>query len=163
MPLSYPIVTQPVMDAVVAEVIEEALLHSCCFGVGVDVPQGVQCSFIVRFLETAAVVAFLPEMPRPIEHPVKTHGSVPIQPVHDPGQIFWGGGFHEIVDMIRHDAEGIKFKVKLLYSSFEGVEKHLAAFMADELELAVIAPNGYVVVVSRLEVARWSGHVYQLS
>ena len=106
------------MSSVVGEVVEEALLHLCCFGVGVDVTQGVQCPLVVRLLETAAVVAFLPEMPRPIEHPVEAHGGVPVEPVHDPGQILWGCGFEQVVDMIAHDTEGIEFEVKLVSSSF---------------------------------------------
>ncbi len=50
-----------------------------------DVPQGVQYPFVVRSIKPAAVVAFLPEMPRAVEHPVETHGGVPINPVHDAG------------------------------------------------------------------------------
>jgi hypothetical protein len=42
MPLSYTIITQPVVDAVVAEIVEKALLDSCCFVVGVDIGQGIQ-------------------------------------------------------------------------------------------------------------------------
>jgi hypothetical protein len=33
--------------------------------------------------------------------------------------------------MIAHDAEGIKFEVKLLSGSFEGIEKHFTTFMTD--------------------------------
>jgi hypothetical protein len=51
--------------------------------------------------------------------------------VHDTGQVFWGCGFEQIVDVVAHDAESIEFKVKLLSSFLEGVEEHLAAFMAD--------------------------------
>ncbi len=118
MPLSQTVITQALVGSVVAEIIEEALLHPCRLGVGVNVPQGVQCPFVVRLLETAAVVAFFPEMPRPIEHSIEAHGGVPVEPVHDAGQVLWGCGFEQIVNMIRHDAEGVKFKVKLLYSSF---------------------------------------------
>ncbi len=118
MPLGQPVVGQPVMSAVVAEVIKEPLPHLCSFGVGVDVPQGVQCPFVVRLLETAAVVSLLPKVTAAVEHPIETHGGVPVEPVHDAGQVFWGCGFQEVVDVITHDAEGVKFKVKLLYSSF---------------------------------------------
>ena len=41
MPLSQAVIGQPVMDAVVREVIEEALLHPSTSRVGVDVPQGL--------------------------------------------------------------------------------------------------------------------------
>ncbi len=37
MPLSYPIITQPVMDTIVREVIKKALLHLGCFGISMDV------------------------------------------------------------------------------------------------------------------------------
>ena len=118
MPLGQPVVGQSVMSAVIAEVIKEPLPHLCRFGVGVNVPQGVQCPFVVRFLETAAVVAFLPKVTAAVEHPIETHGGIPVEPVHDTRQVLWGCGFEHIVDMITHDAEGVKFKVKLLYSSF---------------------------------------------
>ncbi len=92
MPLGQPVVGQPVMSAVVGEVIEEPLPHSSTSRVGVNVPQGVQCPFVVRLLEAAAVVAFLPKVTAAVEHPIETHGGVPVEPVHYveifPGEVF---------------------------------------------------------------------------
>ena len=85
MPLRQTIVGQAVVRAIIAEVVEKALLHIGRFGVRVNVAQGIQRAAKVAFLEAAAVVAFLPEMPRSVQHPVKTHGGVPIEPVHDFG------------------------------------------------------------------------------
>ncbi len=121
MPLSQTVITQALVGSVVAEIIEEALLHPCRLGVGVNVPQGVQCPFVIRLLETTAMVSLLPEMPRPVQHPIKAHGGVPVETVHDARQVLWDCGFEHIVDMIRHDAEGIELEFKLLYSSFEGI------------------------------------------
>ena len=90
MPLGQAVITQPVMGSVVAEIIEEALLHPSTSRVGVDVPQGVQCPFVVRLLETAAVVSLLPKVTAAVEHPIETQGGVPVEPVHDARQVLWG-------------------------------------------------------------------------
>ena len=114
MPLGESVVTQPVVDSIVGEIVEKALLHFSCFGVAVDIPQGIQCPFVVRFLKSAAMISLLPEMPCPIEHSVEAHGGVPVEPVHDAGQVFWLW-FEQIVNVITHDAEGIEFELELLY------------------------------------------------
>ncbi len=50
------IIAQAVMNTIVTEVVEKALLHSGCFGVGVDIPQGIQCSALICISKACAVV-----------------------------------------------------------------------------------------------------------
>ena len=146
------------MYPVVAEVVEEAWLHIRSLGVGVDIPQRVQCPFVIIIGEAGAVVTLLPEMPRSVQHPVEAHGSVPVEPVHDLGQIFGFLRFDQVVDMIAHDAEGVKLEVELLKSLFEGIEQNLTAFEAGQAKFAVIAPDGDVVGVTRDEFSFRTGH-----
>lgn len=85
MPLAEAVMAQPVINAVVAEVIEKACLDARCFGVGVDVSQGVEGTAAIGNGKSGAVVALFPKMAGTPQQPVKAHGGVPIQPVHD----FW--------------------------------------------------------------------------
>jgi hypothetical protein len=53
--------------------------------------------------------------------------------VHDFGQILWGSGIEQVVDVVGHDAEGI--------------EEHLAAIRLNEIEFPVLTANCDVVAV----------------
>ncbi len=85
LPLGNTIIAQAVMDAIVTEVGEKALLHSGCSGVGVDIPQGIQRSALSHIGKACAVVSLLPKVPATVLHSVKTHGSIPVEPMHDFG------------------------------------------------------------------------------
>ncbi len=69
-----------------------------------DIAQSIQRPLLVIRRESRAVVALLPKMPRPVQHLLKTHGSVTIQPVHNLRQILWRSGFQKIVNMMAHNA-----------------------------------------------------------
>jgi hypothetical protein len=72
--------------------------------------------------EASAMVTLLPEMTRSVEHAIKTHRRVPVEPVHDLGQIFGFLRFDKVVDMITHNAEGVELEFVLLKSLFEGIK-----------------------------------------
>jgi len=110
------------MYPVVAEVVEEAMLDTSRLWVRMNVPQRVQSPFMIIVGEASAVVTLLPEMSRSVEHPIKTHRRIPIQPVHDLGQIFGFLRFDQVVDVITHNAEGVKLEFVLLKSLFEGIK-----------------------------------------
>jgi hypothetical protein len=97
-------------------------------------------------------------MPRAIEHPVKAHGGVPIEPVHDFRQILRLCGFEQVMDVIAHYAQSIQLETKLLQRFFERIEKHLPAFPARQAKLTVIAASGDVVAVSGLKRSGLAGH-----
>ncbi len=83
--------------------IEILLAHTRCLGVGMDIAQGVQGTLPVGDWKTATAVALLLKVPAVVEETVEAHGSVPIQPMHDLGQVFWSGRFQQIVHMVAHD------------------------------------------------------------
>jgi hypothetical protein len=85
MPLGQPIISKPVVYPVVTEIVEEALLHTSSLGISMDIPQRVQSSFVVIVGEACTMIPFLPEVTCTVEHTIKTHGLVPIEPVHDLG------------------------------------------------------------------------------
>ena len=85
MPLGNAIIGQALMDAIVAEVIEETVLHLGAFGVGMDVSQSIEDSVMIRIWEPTAVIALLPKMSSSPQHLVKAHSGIPVNPVHDFG------------------------------------------------------------------------------
>lgn len=62
MPLGQSIVGESVVAAVVAVVIEKALLPVGGLGVGVDVAQGIQRPSLITHRKARAVVALLPKV-----------------------------------------------------------------------------------------------------
>lgn len=68
------------------------------------------------------MIAFLPEVTSSIQHSVKTHGGVPVQPVHDFGQVFRVFRFDEIVNMVTHHTERVEFESVLFDRFFDSVE-----------------------------------------
>ena len=74
-------------------VIEIALAQTGCLGVGMNVAQGVQGTLPVGDRKTGTVVALLPKVPAAMEDAVEAHSGVPVQPVHDLGQVFRPGRF----------------------------------------------------------------------
>ena len=69
------------------------------------------------------MIAFLPKMSRAIQHPVKAHGRIPIEPVHDFGQVVRVLWLQQIMDMIAHNAQRIEFEAKLFLTSLDGTQK----------------------------------------
>ena len=53
-----------------------------------------------------------------VEHPVKAHGSIPVEEVHDFRQIIRLNRFNQIVDVIRHNADCIQLKLVFIYCLF---------------------------------------------
>ena len=75
------------MGAIVAELVEKSPLHLGALGVGMDVAQRIEDPLRVRPGKPTTVVAFFPKMPGSIQHLVKAHSRIPVQPMHDFGQI----------------------------------------------------------------------------
>jgi len=128
MPLRNAIIGQPIIGSIIAVVVEIALLHSRRFGVGVDVAQGIQRSFVIAVGKSRAVIPLFPEMPRPVQHPVKAHGCVPVEPVHNLGQIFRVLRFYQVMHVVAHDAQGIELKVMNFTALLDTKQQQIAAF-----------------------------------
>jgi hypothetical protein len=54
-------------------------------------------------------------MPRAIEHSIETHGSIPIQPMHNLWQLFRDRRFEQIMNVIAHDADRIELEAVFLF------------------------------------------------
>lgn len=82
MPLGDAICGEPILGAVVAEIVEPTLLHTGRFGVGVNVAQGIErsCRFavLVGMREAAAAIALFPKVAAAVEHSVKAHNGIPV-------------------------------------------------------------------------------------
>ncbi len=78
MPLGDAIGGEPIIGAVVAEVVEPTQLHIGCFGVCMDIAQGVEGSLLVGIGKAAAVIALFPEVAAAIEHSVEAHRGIPV-------------------------------------------------------------------------------------
>ena len=89
---------------------------------------------------------------------IETHAGVPVEPVHDLGEVFGDTWLKEVVDMVGHDTKGIEFEVELLPGAVDSVEDDFFARSCGEPELAAIAASVDVVAIAGLEVAWWSGH-----
>jgi hypothetical protein len=87
-------------------------------------------------------------MSRAVEHSVKAHRCVPIEKVHDFRQILRLFRFDEVMDVVAHNAQGVKSEIKLVYRPFDGIKKHLPTVSTTQLKLAIIAPRRDVVGVS---------------
>ncbi len=64
-------------------------------------------------------------MARALEQAVETHGSIPVEEVHNFGQIFRLRRFDEIVDVVGHNAEGVQFELILVGRFLNRIEEHL--------------------------------------
>ena len=98
--MSQTVLRKLVVTAIVAELVEEARSHLGDFGVAVNVASGVECSFLVPRPKAITEISFFPEVSRGIQHPVKAHGGIPVEPVHDFWQIIRLSRFNQVVDMI---------------------------------------------------------------
>ena len=120
-----------------------------------DIAQGIERTLLVVFVESCAVIPLFPEMPLSVEHAVEAHRRVPVEPVHDLGQIQRGFGFNQVVDVVTHDAK----KAVLLLSPFYRVQQHLSALLGRQVKFTVVAANGHMVAVIRLQVSLWTWHL----
>ena len=90
-PFRQTIVTQFGVDAVIAVAVDEALAQVSRLGVGVDVTQCIQRTAVIVGWKTGAEIALLPEMAGAFEHAIERHSRVPVEPVHDLGQVLGVG------------------------------------------------------------------------
>ena len=110
MPLCQPVIYQLSMRPIVAVAIVKAFAHAHRLGIGVDITQGVQGVMVVVVGKAAAVITLLPKVPGTVEPAVATHGAVPVEPVHDAGQVSGRLGFEQVMDVIAYDTQGIEGK-----------------------------------------------------
>lgn len=153
MPCGQSVIAQLGIDAVVAVAVDKTACDPCDPGIGVNVAQGIQCPLAVVGRKGAAVIALFPKMPGPLEHPVKAHGAIPVEPVHDAGQIFMSRWFNQIMDVVAHHAESVKMKLILLLGPPDGVNKDFATKFAAQVEAAIVAPDRDMVGVVGLKLS----------
>lgn len=152
--------TELVITAVIAKVIKKAGFHACGFGVGVDVAQGIEGALSVVVGEAVTTIALLPKVTFAIEQSIKGHGGVPVDPVHNFGQIIGFFGFDQVMDMVEHNAQSIEFEVIFVLGFFDDVQKGFADFATSQVKFAVIATGGDVVAVVGFKFACESAHYF---
>ncbi len=160
MPLRQPIIGQPLVAAIVAKVIEKSRLHSRCFGVGMNIAQGIQRSSMVGIGKGGAVVALFPKVPGPVQHAVKAHRRVPIQPVHNLGQFLGLLRLQQVMHMVAHNAEGIELKTIFGFALGYGIQQHFATGQPRQPKFSIIAADCDVIAASRRELTRLSSHSF---
>ena len=79
------ILSQFIVNIVITKVIEEVLLRSGCFRIGVNVAQRIQRPAKITSFKPAAVIFLLPEVTGAVQHPIKAYCRVPVELVHDFG------------------------------------------------------------------------------
>jgi hypothetical protein len=94
-----------------------------------------------------AVVALFPKMPRPVQHPVEAHGTIPIEQMHNLRQLLWLFGLQQVVDMVAHNAERIQLEAILVLTFLQGIEQHFFGFVSLQSKVSIVATNGDVVAV----------------
>ena len=62
-PFADAITRQPAVVPIVGIGVIETLSHSSCFGVGVDIPQGIQHPSVVFWMNGSGVIPSFPEVP----------------------------------------------------------------------------------------------------
>lgn len=62
-PLTDAISFQPAVVTVVAVGVIETFSHTCCFGVGVNISEAVECSSVVFWVNGSGVIPGFPEVP----------------------------------------------------------------------------------------------------
>jgi len=158
MPLCQSILGQAVVDSIVAEVIKPSLLHTRCFWVPVNVTQGIQRSALITFGKSGTVIALLPKVACTVEHPIEAHRRVPVEPMHDSGQIIRLLRFQQIMHMVAHDAETIELEAIFDLASLNRKQQHFATFKSSQAKFAIVATSRDVIAKLGLEFTRLSGH-----
>ncbi len=98
-------------------------------------------------------------MPGSLEQPIEAHSRVPVQPVHYFGQLFCLSGLQQIMDVVAHDTQSVQLEAVLLLRSMNGVQQNFLAGFPGEVEGTIVAPHGYVIAVTWLEISQFSWQV----
>ncbi len=148
MPLGDTIITRAIVDAIVAKIVKKSRLHLCRFRVSMDIAQGIESAASFAIGKPGAVVAFFPKVSGAVEHSVKTHSSVPVQPVHNFGEVLRFLRLDEIMNVVAHHAQAVELESIFILYFFDGVQEHLTTFPPRQAKLAVVAAHGNVVGVT---------------
>ena len=87
MPLGDPVIGQSLVGTIVTVAIAKPLPHARRPGIGMDVTQDDQRLHGIACGESAAKVTLFPEVSGPLQHAIEAHGRIPVQPMHDAGQV----------------------------------------------------------------------------
>ena len=110
--MSQTIIVESVIATVVAKVIEKPLLQIRSLRVGVNIAQGVQCPQPIGHGKSRAVIALFPKVTRAVQHPVKAHRLIPVEPMHNARHLIRLDRLQQIMDMIAHNTESIEPELK---------------------------------------------------
>ena len=145
MPLRQPVLSQSIIGSIVAKVIKPPLLHIRRFRVAMNVAQRVECSTFIGIGKSGTVITLLPKVPCAIKHSIEAHRRVPIEPVHNLGQILRLLRLQQIMHMVAHNAETIELELKFGLTFFERKQKQLSTFKASEPKFSIVTASCDVV------------------
>jgi hypothetical protein len=66
MPLSNPIIAEPVMNPLVGKIIKKSLPRPRCFGISRDIPQSIQSPASISIRKTRRVIPLFPTQSPPL-------------------------------------------------------------------------------------------------
>ena len=116
-----------------------------------DIAQGIQRSALIRIRKPRAVIPLLQEVPTAIQHPVKAHHRIPIQPMHNLGQILRLGRLQRVMHMVAHNAEGIELKPIFGLALADSIEQDIPTFLPHPSKVTIITAGGDVVAIARFQ------------
>ena len=87
MPLRQPICFQSAVVPIVGIGVIKPLTHSCCFGIGVDVAERIECSFVVFGGNGCLVIPCIPKVLATPCKAVEQHCGIPSDPMQQFGQL----------------------------------------------------------------------------
>ncbi len=154
MPLGDPVIGQSFVGAIVAVPVAKTWSHARHLGIGMDITQDDQHLYHIAGGESAAKVTLFPEVSGSLQHAIEAHRCIPVEPVHDAGQVFRLVWFQKIVHVIAHDAESVKLKPVFILGSLDGEQQHIAARLATEVKAAIVATGRDVTKLDEAE-ERW--------
>lgn len=103
MPVRESILGELIVATIIREIVEESRLDPSCPRIPVNVAQRIQRPPLITEMKSRTVIALLPKVTTPTQHPIEAHGRIPVQPMHDLGQILWLLWVDQVMDVVRHD------------------------------------------------------------
>ena len=85
MPLGDAIVSEAVVSAVIAEIVEPTPLHVGGLRIGMNVAQRVEGAPMVSHRKPSTVVSLFPKVSSAVQQAIEAHGGIPVEPVHNFG------------------------------------------------------------------------------
>ena len=113
-PLTDAITCQPSVMPVIGIGVIEALSHSCCLWIGMDVAQCMQHSPVIFWSNGSGVIPGFPKMPATSRKAIQSHGRIPANPMHQLWQFICIIRTQKQMQVISHQTNRIQLVWHLL-------------------------------------------------